>query len=232
MVMPRIQSGAYRVGVFSDHPHACGSGAAGAAAVDRGCGGVGAVGEDGAAGVFARVHGGVGGPQHQGQVRGAGRVGGGGADRDADVDQVAVADVDGLGERGGELVQAQLPARRADPYSEGELVSSEAADDAAAAGPCGEPVGGRGEHAVADGVPVRVVDLLEMVDVADQDHRGRRVAGGQGGGPGGVAVAPMQAGERVAAGGRELAVQADGVNGPAGQRHRGRGDDECAGRLP
>ncbi|TRO56226.1 hypothetical protein E4K73_47560 [Streptomyces sp. IB201691-2A2] len=46
-------------------------------------------------------------------------------------------------------------------------------------------------------------------------------------------VAAGQAGERVEAGGVQLAAYADVVDeGRQGERHGGRGDDECAGRQP
>ncbi|GAP48268.1 uncharacterized protein SAZU_3095 [Streptomyces azureus] len=82
-------------------------------------------GEDRAAGVLAVVHGGVGGPLQCVQVGGADAVRGGGADRGGGVDQAAVADVDGLGERGGGLVQAQAAPRGADPHGESELFSEQ-----------------------------------------------------------------------------------------------------------
>jgi hypothetical protein len=58
------------------------------------------------------------------------------------------------------------------------------------------------------------------------------VAAQEAAGVGGVGVAAQQAGERVAAGGGDRPVEGDGVDGPAGQRERRSGEEECSGGLP
>ena len=83
----------------------------------------------------------------------------------------------------------------------GELVAAEPGDQVVP-GEGGEPLGDADQHLVAGGVPVPVVDLLEVVEV--EHHGDQRLAGGvgeQGGGQPVEGAAVGQPGERVVAGG-------------------------------
>jgi hypothetical protein len=67
----------------------------------------------------------------------------------------------------GRVRDAGRGLRCSDPFSESELVPSEASGHAAAARPSAESVSGHGKHPVSGGMLDRVVDLLE-IDFPDQ----------------------------------------------------------------
>ncbi|WP_399026244.1 hypothetical protein [Streptomyces sp. CS-7] len=67
---------------------------------------------------------------------------------------------------------------------------------------------------------------VNMVGVDHHHGQVVAVAGQETASAGGVGVAAQQPGQRVAAGGGEALVQGDGVDGPAGQRYGGGGDQE------
>lgn len=160
------------------------------------------------------------------EVRGAGRVGGGGADGDA-TGQLYALDGDGPGEEVSELLDPQVPVAGADPGGDGELIAAQAADDAARACPVDEPGRHRGEGGVTRRVPAAVVQLLEMIDIRNE-HDGVVVAVDQALRAGGESVAAQGTGERITARRCEAAVHHHGVGGAAGQRQDRRGDEKRA----
>jgi hypothetical protein len=109
-------------------------------------------------------------------------------------------------------------------------VFSEPADDRAAARPGGEPFRCGGQHGVAGGVPAAVVDLLEVVQVDKDDSHRVGVAVDELAGLGGVAVTAAAARSGVTASRSQSPVQRHGVDSPAGQRNRQRGEEQ--GALP
>ena len=110
---------------------------------------------------------------------------------------------DGLGESAGGVLDP-APVDCGAGEQPGELVAAEAGDEVVP-GEAGEPVGHTDQHLVAGGVPVPVVDLLEVVEV--EHHGDQRLAGrvGEQGGRQAVEGAPVgQPGEWVVTGGVPL----------------------------
>ena len=97
--------------------------------------------------------------------------------------------------------------RRGAGEQSGELVAAEPGDQVGA-GERGEPLRDADQHLVPGGVPVAVVDLLEVVQVEhDRDERLAGRVGEQGGGQPEEGAAVGQPGERVVAGGVPLGGQ-------------------------
>ncbi|MFE9687369.1 hypothetical protein [Streptomyces sp. NPDC006285] len=80
---------------------------------------------------------------------------------------------------------------------------------------------------------MRVVDRLRAVGVADKDVQEVAAGVGEPHDAAGKDVAAGQPGQRVPAGGVQLAAHTDVVrNDGQSERHGGRGDEECARVLP
>jgi hypothetical protein len=129
------------------------------------------------AGGLRGVHRGVGVPQQGVGVGRVARAGGGDADARADGDLPA-GDRDGLGDRLDQAVGDALGVADAVQVVEEdrELVPAEAGDGVVGPQRRGEPAGDGDEQLVPGLVAVRVVDLLEAVEVDEEDGEGGRDA--------------------------------------------------------